>query len=97
MSVFLKKEYEQRLFKIKASMEEHGLEIIILADPANMNYLTGYDGWSFYTPQVVVIVLDEKEPFWIGRGMDRKWSQTYLLSFRGTYHRVPGQSRADRQ
>jgi Xaa-Pro dipeptidase len=70
MNVFPKKEYEQRLLKTKSSMEKHGLEIIILADPANMNYLTGYDGWSFYTPQVVVIALDEKEPFWIGRGMD---------------------------
>jgi ectoine utilization protein EutD len=35
-----------------------------------MCYLTGYDGWSFYVPQVVVLCLDEEEPLWIGRKMD---------------------------
>jgi Xaa-Pro dipeptidase len=35
-----------------------------------MNYLTGYDGWSFYVPQAVVVSLDEEQPVWIGRGMD---------------------------
>ena len=35
-----------------------------------MHYLTGYDGWSFYVPQCVVIALDEDEPIWIGRGID---------------------------
>jgi Xaa-Pro dipeptidase len=70
MNIFSRAEFEQRLIHTKASMEEQGLEILLLADPANMNYLTGYDGWSFYTPQLVVVVLDEAEPFWIGRGMD---------------------------
>lgn len=70
MNIFSKAEFEQRLIHTKASMEKHGLEILLLADPANMNYLTGYDGWSFYTPQLVVVVLDEAEPYWIGRGMD---------------------------
>jgi len=70
MSVFTPAEYQQRLEKTRDAMEKQGLEVILLADPANMNYLTGYDGWSFYTPQVVVVALTEKEPYWIGRGMD---------------------------
>lgn len=70
MSVFTPGEYQQRLEKTRDAMEKQGLEVILLADPANMNYLTGYDGWSFYTPQVVVVALTEKEPYWIGRGMD---------------------------
>lgn len=70
MSIFSTAEYEQRLARTRAAMDEQGMEVILLADPANMNYLTGYDGWSFYTPQVVVVALSEKEPFWIGRGMD---------------------------
>jgi Xaa-Pro aminopeptidase len=36
-----------------------------------MNYLTGYDGWSFYTPQCVVVWLAEDDPLCIVRGMDR--------------------------
>jgi len=36
-----------------------------------MNWLTGFDGWSFYTPQVVLVHLDE-EPIWFGRAQDAK-------------------------
>ena len=34
-----------------------------------MNWLTGYDGWSFYVHQAVILTL-EGEPIWWGRGMD---------------------------
>jgi len=70
MNIFSVTEYQDRLRQVQSAMEAQGLEVLLLADPANMNYLTGYDGWSFYTPQVVVVALDETEPFWIGRGMD---------------------------
>ncbi len=51
-------------------MERTGIEVLIVVDPANMNYLTGYDAWSFYTPQVVIVDIDKEEPLWIGRKMD---------------------------
>lgn len=51
-------------------MEAAGIEVLIATHPANMNYLTGYDGWSFYVHQCVIISLDQKEPVWIGRNMD---------------------------
>jgi Xaa-Pro dipeptidase len=51
-------------------MSEAGIDVLVVSDPANMNYLTGYDGWSFYVPQCVVIAVDEDTPLWIGRGMD---------------------------
>ena len=41
-----------------------------MTDVANQHYLTGYDGWSFYTPQVVVVPAEDEEPVWIGRAMD---------------------------
>jgi Xaa-Pro dipeptidase len=34
-----------------------------------MNYLTGYDGWSFYVHQGLVVAL-EGEPLWFGREQD---------------------------
>ncbi len=49
--------------------------MLLVADPANMNYLTGYDGWSFYTPQMVIVHPDHEEPIWIGRGMDASGAQ----------------------
>ena len=50
-------------------MEAAGLEVLIVSDPSNMHWLTGYDGWSFYVHQAV-IVTGEGPPLWWGRGMD---------------------------
>ena len=63
-------EYRTRLDKTKQRMETRGIEVLLATDPANMCYLTGYDGWSFYVHQMVILALDEEEPLWVGRGMD---------------------------
>jgi len=70
MALFETEEYLERINKTKARMDAAGIQVLIVADPANMNYLTGYDGWSFYVPQVVVVAMAAAEPVWIGRGMD---------------------------
>jgi ectoine hydrolase len=70
MTLFTKDEYLDRIEKTKKRMHSAGIEVLIVSDPANMNYLTGYDGWSFYVPQVVTVALEADEPIWIGRGMD---------------------------
>lgn len=70
MTLFHKDEYRQRIKQTKQRMHAEGIEVLVISDPANMNYLTGYDGWSFYVPQVVVEALDLDTPLWIGRGMD---------------------------
>ena len=62
-------EYETRLEKVRSRMREHGLDAVVVTDPANMNYLTGYEGWSFYVPQAVVLTLSA-DPVWVGREMD---------------------------
>lgn len=51
-------EYAERLAKVRARMAAADIGCLIVADPANMHYLTGYDGWSFYTPQCVVVPSD---------------------------------------
>lgn len=70
MALFQNDEYQARISKTKKRMDDAGIEVLIVSDPANMNYLTGYDGWSFYVPQAVVVAMDLEMPFWIGRGMD---------------------------
>ena len=67
--LFSSSEYDSRLHRARAGMEKLGLEVLIVSDPSNMNWLTGYDGWSFYVHQAVVLPL-EGEPIWWGRGMD---------------------------
>ncbi len=59
---FSKEEYKSRLKKVQASMQEKGIELLISQDPSNMNYLTGYDAWSFYYAQCVIVHVNADEP-----------------------------------
>lgn len=63
-------EYQNRLKETKQRMVEAGIEVLLITDPANMYYLTGYDAWSFYVHQILVVSIDEDQPIWIGRYMD---------------------------
>ncbi len=62
-------EYQRRIAKTRRAMLARNLDLIIVSDPSNMCWLTGYDGWSFYVHQAILLGL-EGEPVWWGRGMD---------------------------
>ena len=62
-------EYARRLRLTRAAMEKAGIDVLIATDPSNQNWLTGYDGWSFYVHQAVVVPLGGT-PFWWGRRQD---------------------------
>jgi len=66
---FTRTEYAARLVNTRSAMESAGLDLLLVTDPSNMAWLTGYDGWSFYTHQCV-IVSGDGDPIWYGRGMD---------------------------
>ena len=66
---FSRAEYAERLAKTRRAMEAKGIDLLIVSDPSNMAWLTGYDGWSFYVHQAVVVPPDG-EPVWFGRGQD---------------------------
>jgi ectoine hydrolase len=66
---FSRTEFGERLSKTRVAMERLGVDLLIVTDPSNMNWLTGYDGWSFYVHQCVLIAKDG-EPVWYGRGQD---------------------------
>ncbi len=65
-------EYAARLADVKNRMQTAGFDLLICQDPANMGWLTGFDGWSFYTPQCVVVHVNEAWPVWFGRAQDAK-------------------------
>ena len=67
---FTQDEYFHRQKITRESMQAKGIDLLIVYDPANMNWLSGYDGWSFYVHQGLVIGTDG-ELFWFGRGIDR--------------------------
>ena len=77
---FTKEEYKNRLKKVQSSMQDMGIELLISQDPSNMNYLTGYDAWSFYYAQCVVVHVNCDEPICFVRDQDAggAYIKTYL-------------------
>lgn len=59
-------EYERRLHELRERMEARQLDVVMITDPENLLYLTGYQttGYSFF--QALIVPLD-KEPFMVTR------------------------------
>ncbi len=66
---FTAPEYARRLSLTRTAMDKAGIAVLVVTDPSNQNWLTGYDGWSFYVHQAVIVPLEGK-PFWWGRRQD---------------------------
>lgn len=62
-------EYAERLQRVQHALAERSWSALVVADPANLYYLTGYDAWSFYVPQCLIVPLDG-EPRLFLRAMD---------------------------
>jgi ectoine hydrolase len=62
-------EHAHRLARVRAAMAAQDLDALVVTDPANMYYLTGYNAWSFYMPQCLVIPA-EGEQHLFARAMD---------------------------
>jgi Xaa-Pro dipeptidase len=80
--IFEPLEYLERLRKTRERMAARGIDVLLVSDPGNINYLSGYDGWSFYVHQALLVAQDEEQPVWIGRGQDANAARvtTFLQS-----------------
>ena len=65
-------ELDRRRSAVRHRMEDGGFDLLVRQDPANMNWLTGFDGWSFHTPQAVLVHRDDEAPIWFGRAQDAR-------------------------
>jgi len=66
---FDRTEFADRVNGTRRVMQDKGIDLLIVTDPSNMAWLTGYDGWSFYVHQCVLLPVDG-DPVWYGRGID---------------------------
>ena len=71
-------EFDRRRLEVRRRMEAAGFDLLVCQDPANMNWLTGFDGWLFYMPQAVLVHRDEEVPIWFGRAQDAKSASTSI-------------------
>lgn len=69
-SPFSTAEYRTRLQETQQRMKSRNLDVLLITDPANMFYLSGYDAYSFYVPQILIVTPDQEQPIWVGREQD---------------------------
>ena len=77
---FTEEEYKQRLLKVQKMMLDQGIELLISHDTNNINYLTGYDAWSFYYAQCAIVHVNADQPICFVRDQDAggAYLKTYL-------------------
>ncbi len=63
-------EYKERMDNVKKGMAKKGIDVLLITDPSNIYYLTGYDAKSFYVEQVLIVDQQDEMPTFIGRYMD---------------------------
>jgi Xaa-Pro dipeptidase len=68
-SVFPKTEYDQRIERVRARMNDKGLDLVLLSGPENVFYLTGQQTPGYYTFQALCIPATG-EPFHVLRGLE---------------------------
>src|SRR5690606_32212049 len=68
---FSQQEYSDRVRRTRQAMEGRGIDTLLVSDPSNMAWLTGYDGWPFYVQQAVIVTLEDDAQWW-GRMQDTK-------------------------
>ncbi|MBM2290530.1 M24 family metallopeptidase [Sulfitobacter pseudonitzschiae] len=66
---FTADEYDRRIALVRGAMDVAGIDTLFVTDPSNQAWLTGYDGWSFYVHQGVIL-RGEGDPIWWGRRQD---------------------------
>lgn len=70
MPAFSQQEYRERTARLRKQMAARGMDALLVLNESNMNYLTGYEGFSDYVPQGALVRQDEEDPWLILREMD---------------------------
>jgi ectoine hydrolase len=77
---FPESEYSERIENVRKCAAEKELDLLVVTDPKNICYLTGYDAYSFYVPQAYLLPVSGDDPVLVLRQQDvagALWS-TYL-------------------
>ncbi|WP_018155437.1 M24 family metallopeptidase [Demetria terragena] len=81
-------EYASRLHAVQARMVERQISSLVVVDPANLYYLTGYNAWSFYMPQCLIVPV-EGAPHLFARAMDAQGAHYTASLARDHIHGYP--------
>ncbi len=67
---FSAEEYGQRLAAVRRTMGGRGIDLLVITEPENMYYLTGYFSTAYWSTQVLAVPLD-MPPFFVVRHLER--------------------------
>lgn len=68
--IFPRDEYLRRLATVKSEMARRDIEALIVKNPSNIAYLTGYTAKSGYVPEGLVVSVSDEEPTFLLRLQD---------------------------
>jgi ectoine hydrolase len=88
MIAFPAEEYADRLAAVQSAMAARSWAALVVVDPANLDYLTGYNAWSFYTPQCLVVPASGQVHLF-ARAMDAAGAHHTSLLDQGHVHGYP--------
>ena len=80
-------EYAERLRRVREAMAQRAFSALVVCDPANLFYLTGYDAWSFYTPQCLFVAA-EGPPHLFARAQDAAGASVHVQPARRPHPRL---------
>ncbi len=69
-AAFPKEEFDQRLAKLRARMDERGLRGLLVAAPENVFYLTGLEHQGYFAYEMLIVPL-EGTPILVTRAMEK--------------------------
>ncbi|MFC7135412.1 M24 family metallopeptidase [Salinibaculum sp. GCM10025337] len=64
--------YQDRLARAQQQMDEEGLDALLLSEPTNQQYLSGYESQSWFTFQMLLVLRDEPQPVFTARNMEER-------------------------
>lgn len=70
MAAFETSEYRKRVRGVSEAMQAKGIDTLVVLSEAHICYLTGYEGFSDYVPQVVIVRAGDQDSILMLREMD---------------------------
>lgn len=70
MPAFGQQEYRDRTARLRQEMAVRGMDALLVMNESNMTYLTGYEGFSEYVPQLALVCQNDEDPWLIVREQD---------------------------
>ena len=68
---FTQEEYDERLRRVRSVMEKKGIEVLMVREPINVHYLTGYNTIGLSNYEILFITL-EGDPTLLVRFLERQ-------------------------